>query len=76
VLLFVLFVLHLEPVEESLKAFESVANEPFDLKHHPVYIGLALQMQHAREMAAGAAVSDGKRSTSNRSQFINLLVVH
>jgi hypothetical protein len=52
-----LFVLHLEPVDELLKALESVANEPLNLKHHPVYIRLALQMQDGREMAADAAVS-------------------
>jgi hypothetical protein len=72
----VLFVLHLEPVDELLKVLESVANEPFNLKHHPAYIILALQMRDGREMAADAAVSDGKRSTSNRRQFIHLLVVH
>jgi hypothetical protein len=48
--------------DELLKALESVANEPFNLKHHAAYIGLALRMQDGGEMAADA-----------RSQMVNAL---
>jgi len=40
--------------DELLKALESVANEPFNLSHHVVYIRLALQMENGREIAADA----------------------
>ena len=58
--------------DELLEALESVTNEPFNLEHRVAYIGLALQMQDGREMAADAG-SDGKRSTSNRRQVIRVL---
>jgi hypothetical protein len=58
-----LFVLRLEPEDKLLKASESVANEPFNLKHHPTYIRLALQMQDGREMAADVR--------SRMSQMVN-----
>lgn len=45
--------------DELLKALESVANEPFNLKHHAAYIKLASQVQGG-EMAADA-----------RSQMVN-----
>jgi len=35
-------------------ALESVANEPFNLKHHAVYIRLVLQMEHSGETAVDA----------------------
>lgn len=46
--------------DELLKALESVANEPFNLKHHAAYIKLASQVQDGGEMAADA-----------RSQMVN-----
>ena len=52
-----LFVLRLEPdsdEDELLKALKSVANEPFNLKHHAAYIRLALQMRSGEDMAADA----------------------
>ena len=58
--------------DELLEALESVTNEPFNLEHRVAYIGLALQMQDGREMAADAG-SDGKRSTSHRRQVIHVL---
>ena len=65
--------LNLTAMEDELwKALESAANEPFNLKHRAVYIGLALQIQDSREMAVDAG-SDGKRSTSNRRQVILVL---
>jgi len=33
--------------DELLKALESVANEPFNPKHHAVHIRLALQIEHS-----------------------------
>ena len=32
--------------DELLKTLESVANEPFNRKHHAVHIRLVLQMDH------------------------------
>lgn len=46
--------------DQLLEALESVANEPFNLKHHAAYLKLALQMQDGGEMAADA-----------RSQMVN-----
>jgi len=46
--------------EELLKTLESVANEPFNLKHHAAYIRLALQAEDGGKMAADA-----------RSQMVN-----
>jgi len=46
--------------DELLKTSESVANEPFNLKHNAAYIRLALQMESGGEMAADA-----------RSQMVN-----
>jgi hypothetical protein len=40
--------------DELVKALDSVANEPFNLKHHAAYIRLASQMQDSGEMAADA----------------------
>jgi hypothetical protein len=40
--------------DELLKALVSVANEPFNLTHHAVYVRLALQMKDGGEMAADA----------------------
>jgi len=55
--------------DELLKALESVANELSHLKHHAVYIRLALQLEDGGEVAtARCAVSDDKRSTSNQRQ--------
>ena len=72
VLLFV-FTLNLTAMDdELLKALESIANEPFNLKHHVAYMRLALQVQDGGEMAADAD-SDGKRSTSHRQQVIRVL---
>jgi len=36
---------------ELLKALDSFANEPFDLKRHAAYIRLAMQMEHGGEIA-------------------------
>jgi len=59
---------------ELLKVLESVMNEFFNFKHHVVYIRPALQMEDGGEMAANIhAVSDGKRSISNRWQAIHVL---
>jgi len=46
--------------DKLLKALESVANGPFNLKHHATYITLASQMQDGGELAADA-----------RSQMVN-----
>jgi len=42
----------IEAEDKLLKALDSVANEFFNLKHHVVYIRLALQMEDGGEMAA------------------------
>ena len=47
-------------MDQLLEVLESVANEPFNLKHHAAYLKLALQMQDGGEMAADA-----------RSQIVN-----
>ena len=68
--------LHLEPDNDGgriTEMLESLANEPFNLKHHAAYIRLALQMQDGREMAVLDAGSDGKRGTGNRRQVIRVL---
>jgi len=44
----------MEAEDKLLKALDSVANEVFSLKHHTVYIRLALQMEDGGEMAADA----------------------
>lgn len=46
--------------DELLRALESIANDPFNHKHHAAYIRLALQVQDGGEMAADA-----------RSQMVN-----
>ena len=54
VVLFV-FTLNLTAMDdELLKALESIANEPFNLKHHVAYMRLALQIQDGGEMATDA----------------------
>ena len=52
--------------DELWKALESVTNEPSNLKHRAVYIGLALSMQDGGEMAADADL-DGKPATDGKS---------
>jgi len=45
--------------DELLRALESFANEPSNLKHHAAYIRLALQMEGCGEIA------------TDRSQMVN-----
>jgi hypothetical protein len=40
--------------DELLKALESLANEPFNVRHHAAYIRLASQMQDGGETVADA----------------------
>ena len=49
--------------DELLKMLESVANEPFNLKHHAAYIRLALGLCYRSEMV--------EKWLQTRAQMVN-----
>jgi len=62
--------------DELLRALESFANEPFNLKHHAAYIRLALQMEGGGEIATDRSQMVNAVCTSNRRQLIRVLSVY